>query len=132
MPYVVLGNNFAAGPGDLFDLELVALNTIMLLLPWITFGFPHAGDGQGRSEGHTSGADLAKGADRGFVPQKAPAMAPPDGPLRVSGLLRMSQPMGAFLRRNDPLAGRWFSRDNAANAANAADLGLAGSAFLFT
>ncbi len=56
-------------------------------------------------------------------------MAPPDGPLRVSGLLRMSQPMGAFLRRNDPLAGRWFSRDNAANAA---DLGPAGSAYLFT
>ena len=79
--------------------------------------------------GRAGGADLAKGADRGFVPQKAPAMAPPDGPLRVSGLLRMSQPMGAFLRRNDPLAGRWFSRDNAANAA---DLGPAGSAYLFT
>ena len=47
--YGVLGNNFAAGPRDLFDLELVAFNIIMLLLPSITFGFPHAGDGQGRS-----------------------------------------------------------------------------------
>ncbi|WP_374636988.1 cytochrome o ubiquinol oxidase subunit III [Paracoccus sp. (in: a-proteobacteria)] len=39
--YGVLGNNFAAGPGprDLFDLELVALNTAMLLLSSITFGF---------------------------------------------------------------------------------------------
>ena len=39
--YAVLGGNFAAGPGpkDLFDLELVALNTAMLLLSSITYGF---------------------------------------------------------------------------------------------
>ncbi len=59
--------------------------------------------------------------NRGFVPGDAPAIAPPDGPIRLSGLLRMSQPKGAFLRRNDPQAGRWFSRDTAAIAA---DLGL--------
>lgn len=37
----VLGQSFAAGPGpkDLFDLELVAINTAMLLLSSITFGF---------------------------------------------------------------------------------------------
>lgn len=37
----VLGHSFAAGPGpkDLFDLELVALNTAFLLLSSITFGF---------------------------------------------------------------------------------------------
>ncbi|MFT4012533.1 MAG: cytochrome o ubiquinol oxidase subunit III [Paracoccus sp. (in: a-proteobacteria)] len=37
----VLHGNLAAGPGpkDLFDLELVALNTAMLLLSSITFGF---------------------------------------------------------------------------------------------
>lgn len=37
----VLGANYAAGPGpkDLFDLELVALNTAFLLLSSITYGF---------------------------------------------------------------------------------------------
>jgi cytochrome o ubiquinol oxidase subunit III len=37
----VLGGNYAAGPGpkDLFELELVALNTTMLLLSSITYGF---------------------------------------------------------------------------------------------
>jgi len=39
--YGVLGHSFAAGPGprDLFELELVAVNTAMLLLSSITFGF---------------------------------------------------------------------------------------------
>jgi len=39
--YGVLGRNFAAGPSpaDLFDLNLVALNTAMLLLSSITYGF---------------------------------------------------------------------------------------------
>jgi len=39
--YAVLGGNFAAGPSpkDLFDLNLVAVNTAMLLLSSITFGF---------------------------------------------------------------------------------------------
>jgi cytochrome o ubiquinol oxidase subunit 3 len=39
--YGVLGGNYAAGPGpkDLFDLKLVALNTAMLLLSSITYGF---------------------------------------------------------------------------------------------
>lgn len=37
----VLGGSYAAGPGpkDLFDLELVALNTAFLLLSSITYGF---------------------------------------------------------------------------------------------
>ncbi|ORE92534.1 cytochrome o ubiquinol oxidase, subunit III [Stappia sp. 22II-S9-Z10] len=37
----VLGGNYAAGPGpkDLFELELVAVNTAMLLLSSITYGF---------------------------------------------------------------------------------------------
>ncbi len=29
----------------------------------------------------------------------------------VVGLLRLTQPNGSFLRRNDPVAGRWYSRD---------------------
>ncbi len=39
--YGVLGGSYAAGPGpkDLFDLPLVALNTTMLLLSSITYGF---------------------------------------------------------------------------------------------
>ncbi len=39
--YGVLGGNYAAGPSprDLFDLPLVALNTTMLLLSSITYGF---------------------------------------------------------------------------------------------
>ncbi len=39
--YGVLGRNYAAGPSgvDLFDLKLVALNTSMLLLSSITYGF---------------------------------------------------------------------------------------------
>ena len=39
--YGVVGGNLAAGPGpkDLFDLNLVAVNTAMLLLSSITFGF---------------------------------------------------------------------------------------------
>jgi len=39
--YAVVGRNYAAGPSgaDLFDLNLVALNTAMLLLSSITYGF---------------------------------------------------------------------------------------------
>ena len=39
--FAVLGGNFAGGPGpkDLFDLNLIALNTTMLLLSSITYGF---------------------------------------------------------------------------------------------
>jgi cytochrome o ubiquinol oxidase subunit 3 len=39
--YGVLGGSYAAGPGpkDLFDLPLVAVNTTMLLLSSITYGF---------------------------------------------------------------------------------------------
>ena len=54
--------------------------------------------------------------NRGFVPQalRDPAerpMAPPAGLVRVTGLLRASEPEGGFLRDNDPDAGRWYSRD---------------------
>ncbi|TDK32262.1 cytochrome o ubiquinol oxidase subunit III [Rhizobium deserti] len=39
--YAVVGRNYAAGPSpaDLFDLPLVAINTAMLLLSSITYGF---------------------------------------------------------------------------------------------
>lgn len=57
--------------------------------------------------------------NRGFVPDdlRSPEDRPrPDGDQQVIGLLRLTQPGGAFLRDNDPAANRWFSRDTAAMA----------------
>ena len=60
--------------------------------------------------------------NRGFVPadKRDPASWRPRGPrpVTVTGLLRMSEPGGAFLRANDPAANRWFSRDVAAITAS--------------
>ncbi|MDP9045312.1 MAG: SURF1 family protein [Pseudomonadota bacterium] len=56
--------------------------------------------------------------NRGFVPPEARgAVAPVGGPVTVTGLLRLTEPRGGFLRTNDPVAGRWYSRDVAAIAA---------------
>jgi surfeit locus 1 family protein len=41
-----------------------------------------------------------------------------DGATAVTGLLRLSEPRGAFLRTNDPASDRWFSRDVEAIAAS--------------
>lgn len=50
--------------------------------------------------------------NRGFVPGEArQAYGRPDGTVRVTGLLRLSEPRGGFLRANDPTADRWHSRD---------------------
>ncbi len=54
--------------------------------------------------------------NRGFVPtdRRDPATrlaGQVAGPVRVSGLLRASEPGGGFLRGNAPEAGRWYSRD---------------------
>jgi surfeit locus 1 family protein len=68
--------------------------------------------------------------NRGFVEPAAadrkpapPRHAPGDAcsgatpaPASVSGLLRMSEPGGGFLRHNDPAGNRWYSRDVAAIA----------------
>jgi surfeit locus 1 family protein len=57
--------------------------------------------------------------NRGFVPaeRRDPARRHArQGPVTVTGLLRMSEPGGAFLRSNDPATGRWYSRDVAAIA----------------
>ena len=61
--------------------------------------------------------------NRGFVPtdRRDPATraeARPPGPVTVTGLLRPSEPGGAFLRSNDPANDRWFSRDVSAIAAS--------------
>ena len=60
--------------------------------------------------------------NRGFVPpdRRDPATrreGNPSGTVKVTGLLRMTEPKGGFLRKNDPHAGRWYSRDIAAIAA---------------
>lgn len=54
--------------------------------------------------------------NRGFVPGDSRVPAPPSGAVTVTGLLRASEPGGAFLRHNDPAANRWYSRDTAAIA----------------
>ena len=61
--------------------------------------------------------------NRGFVPQaQRTQWLPTDTPttaaawVTVDGLLRMSEPGGGFLRRNDPAQQRWHSRDVAAIA----------------
>jgi surfeit locus 1 family protein len=61
--------------------------------------------------------------NRGFVPSEwrqsaASRTGPPAGEGTVTGLLRISEPGGAFLHDNQPAAGRWYSRDVAAIAAS--------------
>ncbi len=51
--------------------------------------------------------------NRGFLPAGATDVAP-GGRTSLSGLLRISEPAGAFLRHNDAAANRWYSRDVAA------------------
>jgi surfeit locus 1 family protein len=59
--------------------------------------------------------------NRGFVPTEKAAQATrlsglTTGRTTVTGLLRISEPHGGFLRANQPAAGRWYSRDVAAIA----------------
>lgn len=67
--------------------------------------------------------DAAVLINRGFVPtdRRAPADRIASelaaGPVAVTGLLRLSEPGGGFLRANDAAGDRWFSRDVAAIAA---------------
>lgn len=60
--------------------------------------------------------------NRGFVPPEAVDRSTrtaidQSGEVAVTGLLRMTEPGGGFLRHNDPAANRWFSRDVQAIAA---------------
>ncbi len=67
--------------------------------------------------------------NRGFVPQDqrsrwlpgapstasaTPATGAAESPVQITGLLRITEPDGGFLRTNDAAGGRWFSRDVAA------------------
>ena len=51
--------------------------------------------------------------NRGFVTseQRAAGVPRPEGQVLVTGLWRVSEPDGGFLRANDPAGGRWYSRD---------------------
>jgi surfeit locus 1 family protein len=54
--------------------------------------------------------------NRGFVPpdRRDPATRRDGNPpqtVSITGLLRMSEPKGGFLRSNEPTANRWYSRD---------------------
>jgi len=57
--------------------------------------------------------------NRGFIPARENDShdATDNNVAVVTGLLRMSEPGGGFLRHNDPAADRWFSRDVQAIAA---------------
>jgi surfeit locus 1 family protein len=72
--------------------------------------------------------------NRGFVPKErrdagTRAAGNVAGRVTVTGLLRVTEPGGAFLRSNDPAADRWFSRDVAA-IAKARELGRAAPYFI--
>jgi surfeit locus 1 family protein len=54
--------------------------------------------------------------NRGFVTpeqreRSTRSTGEPKGPTSVAGLLRLTEPGGGFLRKNDPAAGHWYSRD---------------------
>jgi surfeit locus 1 family protein len=54
--------------------------------------------------------------NRGFVPsdhadRRTRASGNIEGPVTIAGLVRLSEPRGRILRRNDPAENRWYSRD---------------------
>ena len=58
--------------------------------------------------------------NRGFVDAAHCGAVVPGGTMAVTGLLRISEPRGGFLRANAPGEDRWYSRDVAAIAASRA------------
>jgi len=52
--------------------------------------------------------------NRGFVPPKWQDDGDHNAIVQLTGLLRLTEPNGAFLRKNAPQANRWHSRDVAA------------------
>ncbi|WP_229204808.1 SURF1 family protein [Duganella sp. CF458] len=55
--------------------------------------------------------------NRGYIADRKAGTGSGTAPAAVSGLLRMSQPDGDLLRKNDPAGQRWYSRDVQAIAA---------------
>jgi len=95
---------------------------------YINRGFVAAADGGGPTrDGHgtaTAGQGTATAAEgiataaQGTAAQGIATAAQGNAtqPVRITGLLRLSEPGGGFLRHNDPAANRWYSRDVAAMA----------------
>lgn len=55
--------------------------------------------------------------NRGYVsPEQRDAHTRSQGPVTITGYLRITEPGGGFLRSNDPVANTWYSRDVAAIA----------------
>jgi surfeit locus 1 family protein len=81
-----------------------------------------AGDAIGTvATGATDASGVASGSASGPAAEtasdNAPAGADTSAPTIVTGLLRMTEPRGAFLRHNDAAANHWYSRDVQAIAA---------------
>ncbi|MDB5793152.1 MAG: hypothetical protein JWQ80_3176 [Massilia sp.] len=72
-------------------------------------GFIPAADARGRYRAREASGNVCLPAGP-VHPQLSPLHA-------LTGLLRISEPGGGFLRENDPVGNRWFSRDVAAIAA---------------
>lgn len=70
--------------------------------------------------GAVLGGQAAVWVNRGFVPpgsQRAGvAASTPTGPVTLTGLIRLTEPKGSWLRANRPEVGRWYSRDLAGMA----------------
>ena len=58
----------------------------------------------------TDGGDIIF-VNRGFVPVDGHVQPPPQGQVSITGLLRITEPNGGFLRSNAPDEDRWHSRD---------------------
>lgn len=62
--------------------------------------------------------------NRGYIPGSIPdtmqfrSMSAPRGMVTVTGYLRLTEPLGGFLRPNRPKEGQWYSRDVLAIAAS--------------
>lgn len=72
--------------------------------------------------------------NRGFVPEGTAEdswreTSNAEAGTALTGLMRMSEPKGGFLRRNDPSSNRWFSRDIGA-IATAESLGIVAPYFI--
>lgn len=68
----------------------------------------------GRGEGPVPRGEVGLGETSAPLPTLS---AKGRGPVIVTGLLRLTEPRGGFLRANDPAAARWYSRDAGAIAA---------------
>ncbi|MGY9048585.1 MAG: SURF1 family protein [Rhodobacterales bacterium] len=69
--------------------------------------------------------------NRGFVPSDhsdpaSRSQGQVQGRVTITGLIRISEPKGGFLRENDPAQGRWYSRDVGAISA---DIGVTTAPF---